>query len=208
MHKPGCAVLKNLIALGGFALVLLPVSAQRISADAVRNGHFPQTLRGHLDRSPNKSIHHLSSIGKQVGPKAAAAAAKHAALPRPIVSSFFYPSSRSGSVNYGFLVGNNPFSDEEKKRASVKTFVVPLVIKVHQVATDFSVDANNNLILSGIKDQDATYDPPRPARACATTTTPKTSRRKSSSRPGADCRKSTTTRRSGPGFTASPPTAA
>lgn len=166
MHKPGCAVLKSLIAVGGLALASLPVSAQRISADAVRNGHFPQALRGHLDRSPDKSIHHLSSIGKQAAPSVAIAAARPGALPRPIVSSFKSPSSRSSSVNYGFLVGPNPFADEERTKASVKTFIVPLVIKVHQVATDFSTDANGFLTLAGIKDQDATYDPTRAAPAC------------------------------------------
>ena len=159
MQTPDCAVLKSLIAVGAFALASLPVSAQLISADAVKNGHFPQALRGHLDHSPDKSIHHLPSTGSQAGPR-------HADQPRPIVSPFLYPSSRSGSVNYGFLVGGNPFSGREGTSASVKTFIVPLVIKVHQVATDFSVDANNNLILTGIKNQDATYDPTQPAPAC------------------------------------------
>ncbi len=166
MHKLRCAVLKSLVAVGGFALASLPVSAQRISADAVRNGHFPQALRGHLDRSPDKSIHYLSSTGKQAGPSAAVAAARPGAFPRPIVSPFLYPSSRSSSVNYGFLVGANPFSDGERGKTSVKTFIVPLVIKVHQVATDFSTDANGYLTLAGIKDQDATYDPTRPSPAC------------------------------------------
>ncbi len=166
MHKLSCAVLKSLVAVGGFALASLPVSAQRISADAVRNGHFPQALRGHLDRSPDKSTHYLSSIGNQAGPRAAVAAAKPATPPRPIVSPFLSPSSRSGSVNYGFLVGSNPFSGGEGTSASVKTFIVPLVIKVHQVATEFSTDANGYLTLAGIKDQDATYDPTRPAPAC------------------------------------------
>ena len=170
MQTPGCAVLKSLIALGALALASLPVSAQRISADAVKNGHFPQALRGHLDRSPDKSIHRLSSTGSQAGPSAAVAAARVADPPRPIVSPFLHPSSRSGSVNYGFLVGANPFSDREtfsdREGTSVKTFIVPLVIKVHQVATDFSVDANNNLILTGIKNQDATYDPTQTAPAC------------------------------------------
>ena len=65
------------------------------------------------------------------------------------------------------MVGPNPFTDDnDHKGTSVKTFIVPVVIKVHQVATDFSVDANNNLILTGIKDQDATYDPTTPAPAC------------------------------------------
>jgi hypothetical protein len=44
--------------------------------------------------------------------------------------------------------------------------VVPVIIKVHQVATDFGLDANGNLILTGIKDQDMTYDPTAPAPTC------------------------------------------
>jgi hypothetical protein len=166
MKTPGCTVLKSLIVVGAFALASLPVSAQRISADAVRNGHFPQALRGHLDRSPDRSIHRLQSTGSQAGSGAAVPAARPANPPRPIVSPFFHPGSRSGSVNYGFIVGPDPFSDQEGASASVKTFLVPIVIKVHQVATDFSVDADNNLILTGIKNQDATYDPTQAAPAC------------------------------------------
>jgi hypothetical protein len=166
MKTPGCAVLKSLIVVGAFALASLPVSAQRISADAVKNGHFPQGLRGHLDRSPDKSIHYLQSTGSQAGRSTAVTAARHTAPPRPIVSPFLYPGSRSGSVNYGFIVGPDPFSGREGTSTSVKTFLVPLVIKVHQVATDFSVDANNNLVLAGIKNQDATYDPTQASPAC------------------------------------------
>jgi len=69
-------------------------------------------------------------------------------------------------VNYGFVVGNNPFSGDGPKSASVKTFIVPLVFKVHQVATEFSADASGNLTLAGIKDQDETFDPTKPAPAC------------------------------------------
>jgi hypothetical protein len=166
MQTTGCAVLKSLIVVGAVAIVSLPVSAQRISADAVKNGHFPQALRGHLDHSPDKSTHHLPSTGRQAGPSATVTAARHTNPPRPIVSPFLYPSSRSGSINYGFLVGANPFFGREGTSTSVKTFIVPLVIKVHQVATDFSVDANNNLILTGIKNQDATYDPTQASPAC------------------------------------------
>jgi hypothetical protein len=162
MHNHGCAVAKGVLVLGALVLASLPVSAQLISADAVKNGHFPEALRGHLDGHPNKSIRRLSTAGS-----GAAATAKRDNPPQPIVSPFFRTSSRSGSVNYGFMVGPNPFSDDDgAKRTSVKTFIVPLVIKVHQVATDFSVDANGNLILTGIKDQDATYDPTTPAPAC------------------------------------------
>jgi hypothetical protein len=166
MKTPGCAVLKSLIVVGAFALASLPVSAQLVSADAVKNGHFPEGLRGHLDRSPDKSIHYLSSTGSQAGRSAAMTSARHANPPSPIVSPYLVPSSRSGSVNYGFIVGANPFFGREGTSTSVKTFMVPLVIKVHQVATDFSVDANNNLILTGIKNQDATYDPTQAAPAC------------------------------------------
>jgi hypothetical protein len=166
MKTSRCAVLKSLIVVGVFALASLPVSAQRVSADVVKNGHFPQALRGHFDRSPDKSIHHLSSTGSQAGPSAAVTAARPTDPPRPIVSPFLVPSSRSGSVNYGFMVGTNPFSGIEGTSTSIKTFIVPVVLKVHQVATDFSVDADNNLILTGIRNQDATYDPTQAAPAC------------------------------------------
>ena len=89
MHTPGYAVLKSLIALGGFALAALPVSAQRISADSLKNGHFPQVV-GHLDAHPDKSIHRLPSNGSQASPLATAAAAdaKPADPPHPIISPF------------------------------------------------------------------------------------------------------------------------
>jgi hypothetical protein len=165
MRKPGCVVMIGVLVLGAFALSSLPISAQRISVDNVRAGHFPEALRGHLDGRPDKSIHRLSTTGSRAG--TGEAVSRAADRPRPIVSPYFHTSSRSGSVNYGFIIGPNPFSDDDApKRASVKTFIVPVVIKVHQVATDFSVDANNNLILTGIKDQVATYDPAKPAPAC------------------------------------------
>lgn len=165
MYKPGYAVMKGILVLGALALASGQVSAQRISADSVKNGHFPQALRGHMDGHPDKSVNRLSSTGSQAG-AAASAKARPAHPPLPIVSAYYYPSSRSGSFNYGFLVGPNPFWGDGAKSASVKTFIVPIIIKVHQVATDFSVDANNNLILTGIKDQDATYDPTAAAPAC------------------------------------------
>jgi hypothetical protein len=166
MEIPGCAILKNLIVVGAFALASLPVSAQRISADAVKNGNFPRALRGHLDRRPDRSIHYPPFTGNQTGSSAAVGAARPAQPPNPIVSTFFYPSSRSGSVNYGFIVGANPFSDQEGASTSVKTYLIPLVITVHQVATDFTVDADNNLVLTGIKNQDMTYDPTQASPAC------------------------------------------
>ena len=166
MKTPGCTILKSLFVVGAFALASLPVSAQRISADAVRNGHFPQALRGRFDRSPDRSTHYLSSTGSLAGRNAAMTAARHTAPPRPIVSPFFFPGSRSGSFNYGYIVGANPFFGREGTSTSVKTFLVPVVIKVHQVATEFSTDANGNLTFAGIKDQDATFDPTEPAPAC------------------------------------------
>ena len=165
MHQPGCEVVKGVLVLCAFAVASLPVSAQRISADTVKNGHFPQALRGHLDARPDKSIHRLSTGSSPAG-RAASALARPGHPPQPIVSPYYYPSSRSGSFNYGFIVGANPFWGDGPRSTSVKTFIVPVVIKVHQVATEFSVDANNNLILTGIKDQDATYDPTAPAPAC------------------------------------------
>src|SRR4029077_4566484 len=81
------------------------------------------------------------------------------------VFSFFQPSSRSGSVNYGFMVGSSPFS-RAVRGSSVPAFVVPVVMVVHQVAKEFGFDANNNLILTGITDEDATFDPTEAAPAC------------------------------------------
>ncbi len=159
--------MKNLYLVSAFALASLPVSAQKISADAMKNGHFPQVI-GHLDARPDKSLHHLSLLGNQ----AAAARDANAAIkpidpPRPVVSPFFAASSRSGSYSYGFLAGNNPFTGGEgRPSTTVKTFLVPVVIKVHQVATDFGADANGNLILTGITNQDETFDPTKPAPAC------------------------------------------
>lgn len=169
MNQRVWSVVQGVFAVSALALASLPVSAQRVSADSVKNGQFPQALRGHLDARPNKSIDVLANSGMAgVTPAAMAAALRRSGHnpPRPIVSPYFYPSPRSGSVNYGYIVGPNPFSGDGPRRGSVKTFVVPLIIKVHQVATDFSVDANNNLILTGIQDQDATYDPTRASKAC------------------------------------------
>ena len=165
MHRAVCVVMKGLLVLGVFVLASLSLSAQRISVETVRNGHFPEALRGHLDGRPDKSVNLLAEFG--IRPRSAVRAHSNSAAPQPLVSPFFHESSRSDSVNYGFMVGPNPFSgNNDRKSASVKTFVVPLVIKVHQVATDFSVDANNNLILTGIKNQDATYDPTIASPAC------------------------------------------
>ncbi|HZZ40932.1 MAG TPA: hypothetical protein VFE06_17475, partial [Acidobacteriaceae bacterium] len=164
MDQSALAVVKGVLVVGALALASLPLPAQRVSADTVKNGH-PEALRGHLDARPDKSIHPLSATASQA--VSSSALARHDGPPRPIVSPFFHTSARSGSVNYGFLVGPDPFAGEEgSNSASVKTFIVPIVIRVHQVATDFSVDANNNLILTGIKNQVATCDPTRPAAAC------------------------------------------
>ncbi|KAA6456217.1 hypothetical protein DYQ86_25785 [Acidobacteria bacterium AB60] len=163
MHTPGCATIKSLLVVGAVALASFPAAAQRISADSLKNGHFPQVI-GHLDGHPDKSIHHLPDSSTQSAAKTLAAA-RPVDPPRPIVSPFMVPSSRSHSYNYGYLVGDNPFSHEAGV-STVKTYLVPLVIKVHQVATDFSTDASGNLIFSGIVDQDATFDPTQPAPAC------------------------------------------
>jgi len=165
MRTPGCANIKSLLVVGAFALAALPVAAQRIPADALKNGHFPQVI-GHLDARPDKSVHYLPHTASQTGPRAAVAAAKPADPPRPIVTPFLQPSSRSSSVNYGFLVGNSPFTGGHGPNSSVKTFIVPLVFKVHQVATDFSTDANGFLTMAGITNQDETFDVTKPAPAC------------------------------------------
>jgi len=160
--------MKNLYLVGAFALASLPVSAQKISADAMKNGHFPQVI-GHLDAHPNKSLHQLSLLGNQAAAARTAnanAAIKPVDPPRPVVSPFFAASSRSGSYSYGFLAGNNPFTGGEGPNTTVKTFLVPVIIKVHQVATDFGVDANGFLTLTGITNQDETFDPTKPAPAC------------------------------------------
>lgn len=166
MRFAGCSIVKGVLLTGALALASLPVSAQLVSADTVKNGH-PEALRGHFDGSPNKSVHWLASFGMQ-GSAAASAMAKrnNNHPPQPIVAPFYFPSSRSGSVNYGFMVGANPFFGDGPRKASVKTLIVPLIIKVHQVATDFGEDANGNLTLTGIKNEDATYNPTRPSTAC------------------------------------------
>jgi hypothetical protein len=166
MRHPGCSLVKALVIVGAVAVASVPVSAQLVNADTVKNGHL-QALRGHMDGEPEKSFDRLVASG-MLSPSAAAAMARHSGNhpPRPLVSPYYAPSSRSGSFNYGFIVGPNPFFEDGPHRASVKTFIVPVVIKVHQVATDFGTDANNNLILTGIKNEDATYDPTRRAQTC------------------------------------------
>src|SRR4051794_34190376 len=106
MQKPAHVVVKGLLVAGALALACVPMPAQRISVDTVRNGHFPEALRGRMDGRPDKSIHRLSPA--DIHDSAAANVAKPGAAPQPIVSPFFRKSSRSGSVNYGFLVGPNP----------------------------------------------------------------------------------------------------
>jgi hypothetical protein len=152
---------RGLLVVATLALVALPVVAQRITADMLKKGHFPEVVRGRLDRSPDKSIHRLS-----IPNQASARGEAHSSPARPPVYAFFQPSSRSGSINYGFMVGTSPFSKDDVHGSSVPTFVVPLVFVVHQVATDFGLDSNSNLILTGITDQDATFDPTKPAPAC------------------------------------------
>jgi hypothetical protein len=155
----------SLLVIGALALVSLPAAAQRITVDMLKNHSTEELVRGHLDRSPDKSVHHLSAAERATA-KAAAAANSASAPARPPVYSFFEPSSRSNSVNYGFMVGTSPFSKDDVHGSSVHTFVVPLVFKVHQVATDFGTDANGNVILTGITDKSATFDVTKPAPAC------------------------------------------
>jgi hypothetical protein len=154
---------RRLLVISALALVSLPVAAQRINVEMLKNHRPEELVRGRLDRSPDKSIHHLSAAERATA-RAAVAAAHGPALPP--VYSFFEPSSRSNSVNYGFMVGTSPFSKDDVHGSSVHTFVVPLVFKVHQVATDFGTDANGDLILTGITDKDATFDVTKPAPAC------------------------------------------
>jgi hypothetical protein len=155
----------SLLVIGAFALVSMPVGAQRITVDMLNNHRPEELIRGHFDRSPDKSVHHLSAAERATAKAAVAAASAHGPA-RPPVYSFFEPSSRSNSVNYGFMVGTSPFSKDDVHGSSVHTFVVPLVFKVHQVATDFGTDANGNLILTGITNKDATFDVTKPAPAC------------------------------------------
>jgi hypothetical protein len=168
MSKLACAIhksaLRQIVAVCALVLGSVPVSAERITLEMLNKGKIQDHVRGRLDRSPDKSIHRLSAA-EQASARATVAAASKSSPARPPVYSFFQPSSRSGSVNYGFMVGRSPFT-EDVDGSSVPTFVVPLVFKVHQVATDFSTDANNNLILTGITNKDATFDPTHPAPAC------------------------------------------
>ncbi len=175
MHTLCCAVIKRncflgLVVAGALALVSVPASADRITVEMLKKGLTRELVRGHLNRTPTKS-NHSPSLGSQIlnqgGPRAAVAVSTAAgsSIATPPVFPFFQPSSRSGSVNYGFMVGTSPFSSEVRG-SSVKTFLVPVVIVVHQVASDFGVDANGNLILTGITDQDATFDPTQPSPAC------------------------------------------
>jgi hypothetical protein len=156
---------RRLLVIGALALVSLPAGAQRITEDMLQNHSTEEILRGRFDRSPDKSVHRLPAA-ERASAKAAAAAASARAPWRPPVYSFFEPSSRSGSVNYGFMVGTSPFSRDDVDGSSVHTFVVPLVFKVHQVATDFGTDPSGNLILTGITNKEATFDVTKPAPAC------------------------------------------
>ena len=169
MSKLVCAFIPGnafrvLVSVCAVALGSTSAPAQRITLDMQNKGNVQDYLRGRLDRFPDKSIHHLPAAQIAKARAAAAAAAPSSPVRAPIYP-FFQPSSRSGSVNYGFMVGTSPFS-EDVHGSSVPTYVVPLVFKVHQVATEFEVDANNNLILTGITNKDATFDPTQAAPAC------------------------------------------
>jgi hypothetical protein len=152
-----------MVVVGALALVSLPAGADRINVKTLKKGITKEIVRGRMDRHPDKSVVGLPSLGQAL-PLAADAAAPP--IPATIVSPFIEPSSRSNSMNYGFLVGNSPFATTGVGISSIKTFVAPIVITVHQVATDFGVDADGNLILTGITNQDATFDPTQPSPAC------------------------------------------
>ncbi len=148
---------RTLAAASTFTFALLPVAGERVNVDKLKGGLTPQVLRGGLNRSPLKAIHHFPAT-QQASPSTKPA--------RPPVFSFFEPSSRSGSVNFGFMVGTSPFWPENVQSSSVSAFVVPIVIVVHQVANDFGVDSNGNLILTGITNKDVTFDPTQPSHPC------------------------------------------
>lgn len=167
MHTPLCVVFKRnlflaLVTVSALALASLPAAADRINVKDLKKGLTKEMLRGRMDRQPDKSVYHLPGPN-QAQPQATSDVVPP--IPAPIVSSFFQPSSRSNSMNYGFLVGNSPFATPVGV-SSVKTYLVPVVIKVHQVATDFGVDGDGNLILTGIVNQDETFDPTKASQPC------------------------------------------
>src|ERR1019366_9389834 len=112
MHTPLCAVSKRNWFLGitvlcALAHVSLPASADRINVKDLKKGLTKEMLRGRMDRQPDKSVYHLP------GPNQANSQASSdvvPALPATIVSPFIQPSSRSNSMNFGFLVGSSPFT--------------------------------------------------------------------------------------------------
>lgn len=88
-----------------------------------------------------------------------AAAATASSLP---VWSFSTTSSRDGNNYSGVMVGTSPF-DGGDGSTSVRTQVIPLIIKVHRVATGI----NSKGILS-VKSGDVTFDPTVAETACMT----------------------------------------
>jgi hypothetical protein len=168
MHSRFSAVIKKtlllgIVGVGALTLVSLPASADRINVKTLKKGLTKEIVRGRMDGHPNKSVLPLPGVNHA---DSQAVGDVVPAIPPTIVSPFIEPSSRSNSMNYGFLVGNSPFATTGVGISSIPTYLVPVVIKVHQVATDFGVDANGNLILTGIVDQDATYDPTQASKAC------------------------------------------
>ncbi len=144
-------------AATALALAALPAAADRINVNSVNGNMTPQMLRGRFDRAPVKALHRFPAGSR---------ANSSGAPVRPHVYPFFQPSSRSGSVNYGFMVGTSPFSGENVQGSAIHAYVIPLVFKVHQAASDFGVDANGNVILTGIINKEVTFDPTRPQPAC------------------------------------------
>lgn len=95
----------------------------------------------------------------QVSPRTAAAAASASSLP---VFSYTTTSSRDGNDYSGVMVGSSPF-DGGNGSTSVRTQVIPVIIKVHRIATGI----NEKGILS-VEKGDVTFDPTVPNSACMT----------------------------------------
>lgn len=50
---------RTLAAASTFTFALLPVAGERVNVDKLKGGLTPQVLRGGLNRSPLKAIHHF-----------------------------------------------------------------------------------------------------------------------------------------------------
>lgn len=94
-----------------------------------------------------------------VSPNAAAATSAASSLP---VWTYDTTSSRDGNNYSGVMVGTSPF-DGGDGSTSVRTQVVPVIIKVHRIATGI----NDKGILT-VKTGEVTFDPTVPNTACMT----------------------------------------